>query len=453
MKFIQYLKRTSLVIKHCFPVQSNSRLFYRSSVMSANQSLTVAVCQLNCTADRKKNFETCKELINKAAAHHAKMVFLPECFDHVGESRAQSFELAESLDGHLICEYKKLAADHSLWLSLGGYHEKDLSKDQSRVYNAHIIINPSGEIVSVYRKVHLFDIDIPGSVRLKESDFTIPGTKLCPPVETSVGKIGLGICYDLRFPEFALALTKAGAEILTYPSAFTQTTGMAHWESLLRSRAIESQCYVIAAAQTGRHNAKRVSYGHAMVVDPWGCVVACSSEGVGIIFADINLESIKKIRSEMPIWEHRRSELYGSVMPPENDQNTETTYMFATNELNPDCIFYKTKYSMAFVNKKCVVPGHVLVTPLRCAKRLSDLNQDEVADLFLCVQTVQRKIEEAYNASSSSVAIQDGPDAGQTVPHVHVHILPRKPGDFKRNDDVYESLESHDKERISNGDL
>ncbi|GFS80660.1 nitrilase and fragile histidine triad fusion protein NitFhit [Nephila pilipes] len=448
MNPVRLLDRTSLIFKYCAfnnPIVSKSRLFSSTCIMSSNKSLTVAVCQLNCTADRKRNFETCKDLINKAASHNAKMVFLPECFDHVGESRAQSIELSETLDGPLMSEYKKLAAEQSLWLSLGGFHEKDLIKDPDRVFNTHVLINPRGEIASIYRKVHLFDIDIAGGIRLKESDYTIPGHDLCSPVDTDVGKVGLGVCYDLRFPEFALALTKAGAEILTYPSAFTQTTGMAHWESLLRSRAIETQCYVIAAAQTGKHNPKRTSYGHAMVIDPWGCIIACCSEGVGIALADINLEYIKKIRSEMPIWEHRRSELYGNIIAPKSFQDSNTTYMFADIRLNPEYIFYKTKYSMAFVNRKCVVQGHVLVTPIRCAKRFQDLNQNEVADLFMCVQTVQNKIEEVYNASSSNIAIQDGPDAGQTVPHLHVHILPRKSGDFKKNDDIYVELDKHDK--------
>ena len=131
-----------------------------------------------------------------------------------------------------------------------------------------------------YSKTHLFDVEIPEQgIRLKESDYVSPGKDIVRPVETSIGRIGLGICYDLRFPEFSLALARSGAQILTFPSAFTVATGMAHWESLLRARAIESQCYVVAAAQTGRHNAKRSSYGRTMIVDPWGTVVASQPAG------------------------------------------------------------------------------------------------------------------------------------------------------------------------------
>lgn len=384
------------------------------------------------------------------------MAFLPECFDHVGESKKQSIELAETLDGPLLARYKQLAQSNSIYLSLGGFHEKSSEENVSRVYNSHIVIDNTGSVVSIYRKIHLFDIDVAGGVQLRESDYTIPGNEICLPVDTPVGKVGLGICYDLRFPEFSLSLTKAGAEILTYPSAFTQTTGMAHWEPLLRSRATECQCYVIAAAQTGRHNPKRSSYGHAMVVDPWGCVVACCSDGVGMTLAEINLDYIKKIRLEMPVWEHRRTELYSPELSSNANQCAGTMenilkhekYMFGSIVLLPEQLFYKSKYSMAFVNKKPVIPGHVLVSPLRCAKRLGDLSQAEVTDLFQCVQVVQNVIEKEYKTSSSTVSIQDGPDAGQSIPHLHVHVLPRKPGDFEKNDDIYRILETHDKTDI-----
>ncbi|KFM61267.1 Nitrilase and fragile histidine triad fusion protein NitFhit, partial [Stegodyphus mimosarum] len=421
------------------------RNLFRNLTMSSSDSLVVAVCQLNSTADRNKNFEICKNFINVASSRQAKMIFFPECFDHVGESKEQSVQLAETLNGPLLAQYKQLAQEKSIWLSLGGFHEKSSNADEKRVYNSHIIINSAGEIVSVYRKIHLFDIDVAGGVRLRESDYTIQGREILPPINTPVGKVGLGICYDLRFPEFSLSLTKAGAEILTYPSAFTQTTGMAHWEPLLRSRAIESQCYVIAAAQSGRHNAKRSSYGHAMVVDPWGCVIASCSEGIGIVFAEIKPAYITKIRSEMPVWMHRQEELYGRILLPECKESIPEMYMFGSINLAPEQIFYKTKYSMAFVNKKPVLPGHVLVAPLRRVKRFEDLSQSEVSDLFMNVQFVQKTIELEYNASSSTIAIQDGPDAGQSIPHVHVHILPRRPGDFKRNDDIYHQLQEHDK--------
>lgn len=162
--------------------------------------------------------------------------------------------------------------------------------------------------MSVYRKSHLFDVELPEKgVSLKESAFTIPGPSLIAPVQTPIGKVGLGICYDLRFPELSLALQRHGAEILTYPSAFTVATGAAHWEVLLRARAIETQCFVLAAAQVSKHHDKRSSYGHALAVDPWGEVLGdCGGEEPGLIMVNINPQKVRNARRNMPVQEHRR---------------------------------------------------------------------------------------------------------------------------------------------------
>ena len=196
------------------------------------------------------------------------MVFLPECVDFVGEKKDQAFELAEPLDGPLMDKYKALAADSSIWLSLGSLHVRDPDPATKKIHNTHVVIDDQGCVAATYDKVHLFDVDIP-TFRIKESDFAVFGDSLKVPIQSPVGKVGLAICYDMRFPELALSLAKSGAEILTYPSAFTVATGYAHWEAILRARAIETQCYVIAAAQVGQHNAKRSSYGHSVVC--YGC--------------------------------------------------------------------------------------------------------------------------------------------------------------------------------------
>uniref|UniRef100_A0ABI7YAU8 CN hydrolase domain-containing protein n=1 Tax=Felis catus TaxID=9685 RepID=A0ABI7YAU8_FELCA len=173
-----------------------------------------------------------------------------------------------------------------------------------------------GSVVATYRKTHLCDVEIPGQGPMRESNSTIPGPSLESPVSTPAGKIGLAICYDMRFPELSLALAQAGAEILTYPSAFGSVTGPAHWEVLLRARAIETQCYVVAAAQCGRHHEKRASYGHSMVVDPWGTVVARCSEGPGLCLARIDLRYLRQLRQQLPVFQHRRPDLYGSLGHP-----------------------------------------------------------------------------------------------------------------------------------------
>ncbi|XP_053331067.1 deaminated glutathione amidase isoform X2 [Spea bombifrons] len=272
----------------------------------------IAVCQMTSTSDKEKNFSVCSGLIREAASRKASMVFLPEAFDYICDNTEETLSLAETLEGVTVQRYSSLARECDVWLSLGGFHEKGPCWD-TKISNSHLVLDNTGRIVSVYRKAHLFDVDLQSGVSLKESKYTIPGPGLIPPVSTPAGKVGLGVCYDLRFPEMALALSQEGAELLTYPSAFTVTTGLAHWEVLLRARAIENQCYVVAAAQTGSHNPKRSSYGHAMVVDPWGLVVAQCQEGVGLRYAEINLRYLSRLRTEMPVQNHRRPDLYGKI--------------------------------------------------------------------------------------------------------------------------------------------
>jgi predicted amidohydrolase len=182
------------------------------------------------------------------------------------------------------------------------------------VYNTHLVINGDGEIVESYRKLHLFDVHIENGPILMESNTTLAGNRIPTIVDTPVGKLGCATCYDLRFPEYSQRLRQDGAEILAYPSAFTVKTGQAHWEVLLRARAIETQCYVVAAAHAGQHNEKRASYGHAMVVDPWGTIVATCQDNTNeptLCYASIDLEYLESIRTAMPVSQHRRHNLLG----------------------------------------------------------------------------------------------------------------------------------------------
>lgn len=191
---------------------------------------------------------------------------------------------------------------------------------EERVFNTHLMIDPCGVIKGRYEKLHLFDVDLKGSggPTLLESQTTIPGRVLVPPIDTDVGKVGLLTCYDLRFPESSLLLRQQGAEILTYPSAFTIKTGQVHWEILLRARAIETQSYVLAPAQVGEHFPGRSSYGRAMMVDPWGTVVAECPETPSLEeietgsfgLAEIDLQKLDSVRMEMPLWEQRRKDVY-----------------------------------------------------------------------------------------------------------------------------------------------
>ena len=249
-----------------------SGIIFQSTARMADLSKpkpVVTVVQMTSTPD-KATFAQLSALVNRAKTRGALMTFLPECADYVSDSRDQAVALAEPLEGPTVSRYRELARSLKMWLSVGGYHEKPKAAEETkRIYNTHLLIDSEGTIQGVYRKVHMFDVDIPGAVPSYESAYTVPGSGIVPPVTTICGKVGMAICYDMRFPEMAISLVQQGAEILTYPSAFTVPTGMAHWETLLRNRAIENQCYVIAAAQIGRHHAKRSSYGNAMVVDHW----------------------------------------------------------------------------------------------------------------------------------------------------------------------------------------
>ncbi|XP_012054061.1 PREDICTED: nitrilase homolog 1 [Atta cephalotes] len=272
----------------------------------------IAVCQMRSIADKVKNLQVVSELAAEAKRRSATIAFFPEACDFLANNKKDIVTMAEPLTGLIVTSYKEIAIKNNIWLSLGGIHEA--SDNMEKIYNTHILINNEGELVAVYRKLHLFDMDNKDTgVRLMESDYVLKGIEIVPPVLTPVGKLALSICYDIRFPELSIILRNMGAQILTYPSAFTYETGAAHWEVMLRARAIENQCYVIAAAQTGTHNKKRMSWGHAMIVDPWGTIIAQCADKMGIAMAEIDLALLEKIRKNMPCEQHRRNDLYSRM--------------------------------------------------------------------------------------------------------------------------------------------
>ncbi|CAB3403560.1 unnamed protein product [Caenorhabditis bovis] len=401
----------------------------------------IAVCQMTSDNDLEQNFEAARSMIERAGEKKCEMVFLPECFDFIGRNKNEQVDLAMSVDGDYMRRYRELAKKHNLWLSLGGLHHKD-DADPAHPWNSHVVIDSQGNTRAIYDKLHLFDLEIPGKVRLMESEFSKAGAEMVEPIETPIGKMGLSICYDVRFAELSIWNRKKGAQILTFPAAFTLTTGLAHWETLLRARAIENQCYVIAAAQTGKHNEKRLSYGHAMVVDPWGAVVAQCSERVDMCFAEIDLSYVDELRTMQPVYSHRRNDLY-SIHVNEIDES-EIDMNFSKFAIKREQIFAKSRHSFAFVNLKPVTDGHVLVSTKRVVEKLTELNDEETADLFILAKKIQKMIEKFHGVESTTICVQDGKEAGQTVPHVHVHILPRRKGDFGDNE-IYYELANHDK--------
>ncbi len=308
---------------------SSSHRLPQALAMAASSSHRhlIAVAQMTSTSDIAQNRVAVEAAAAEAAGRRASILFLPECFAFLGDSTTSSSDIAEDLDGPLLQTYREMARRHGIWMSLGGFPERagapssssslPSSLPSSKVFNTHVIVDPSGSIVAAYRKVHMFDVSGPGLPTLQESAFTEAGAELVA-VDTPVGRLGLSTCYDVRFPRLYSELAAAGATVLAVPSAFTVPTGAAHWEPLLRARAIETQCYVVAAAQTGKHNESpgRTSWGHAMVVDPWGAVVAQASEGATspssptVIFAEIDPELIASVRAKMPVASHARAHVY-----------------------------------------------------------------------------------------------------------------------------------------------
>lgn len=291
----------------------------------SQKNYKIAVAQLTSTIDKEKNFETVARLVKKAKDldPDVKMVFFPECFAFMGDGKLKGN--AESLEGDLFTRYRKLAVQHKVWISYGGFPERSknsVDEENNRGYNCHIIVNDQGEQVITYRKIHLFDVNIPEkSLRLFESETTIPGTQVVT-CDSPIGILGVSICYDLRFPEiYTYMALKRGAVILLVPSAFTIPTGKAHWHVLLRSRAIENQCFVIAAAQSGVHNEKRSTYGHSLVVDPWGQVL-CDMEETSndIAIVELDMERLETVRKELPVLKHRREDIYQLRLIYENPQ-------------------------------------------------------------------------------------------------------------------------------------
>ena len=267
--------------------------------------LRVGAVQMRSSDDLAANLATCRELTGRAASEGARLVVLPENFAFLGRREGDKLPIAETLEaaGPVMTMLRELATKHGLWVIGGGTPEL-VAGDARRTYNTAVVVDPRGELVARYRKIHLFDIDIPGGVSLKESDATAPGHELVV-VDIDGAPVGVSICYDLRFPELYRKLVKGmGAEILLVPAAFTALTGAAHWELLLRARAVEDQAWVVAAAQWGKHNEKRESFGHTLVVDPWGTIVDQRVEGDGVVVATLDGETVAKRRAQMPCLQH-----------------------------------------------------------------------------------------------------------------------------------------------------
>ena len=267
--------------------------------------LKIAAVQMSSGQNKEKNLQQAEKLITKAAKGGAKLIVLPEVFNFRGKL-SDAAGAAETIPGHSTNFINGLAKKFKVWILIGSLMEKDTVRAyHGKPFNTSILINPQGKIIAKYRKIHLFDIRLKGK-EILESKRNQAG-KNPKLVKAGNAKLGLSVCYDLRFPELYRLYSKAGAEILCIPSSFTKPTGEAHWHTLIKARAIENLAYVIAPNQAGVGSGGIKTYGHSLIVDPWGKVLAEGpASGEAVIFADIDLEYLKKIRRNLPALEHRK---------------------------------------------------------------------------------------------------------------------------------------------------
>ena len=262
----------------------------------------VAAVQMNSGPDKAANVEAATRWIREAHRRGAALVGLPETFAWMGPE-AERAGAAEPLDGSTLTRMAALARELKIHLLAGSILETGPA--DGRLYNTSVLLGPDGERRAVYRKIHLFDVELNDGATYRESAGVAPGSELVA-ASADFATVGLSVCYDLRFPELYRGLSGRGADLLAVPAAFTLATGKDHWEVLLRARAIENQSYVLAPAQVGQHPGKRVTYGNAMVVDPWGLVVSRASEGEGLALASFDPQLLNDVRRRLPALRHRR---------------------------------------------------------------------------------------------------------------------------------------------------
>lgn len=262
-----------------------------------------AVIQMNSQTDLEKNLDQAYEFIEEAVDDGAELVGLPENFAFLG-GLSMRIENADEIQKQVSAFLSETAKELEVYVVGGSY---PVPAGEDKVYNHATLIGPDGEELASYNKIHLFDVDLSDEEAYRESDYIKPGeSKPVVCKNDAIGNWGLTVCYDLRFPELYRKLTEQGAEILSVPSAFTYTTGQVHWKTLLKARAIENTSYVFAPAQTGLHGQNRQTWGYAMIVDPWGNIVADAGSKPGYAIGEIDPREIKKARKKIPSLNHRR---------------------------------------------------------------------------------------------------------------------------------------------------
>lgn len=264
----------------------------------------IALAQLSVTANKAENILRAVTAIKTAAEGGANIISLPECFN---SPYGTSFfpEYAEEIPGESTTALSQAAKKYGVYVIGGSIPERSGTK----IYNTCTAFDPFGNIIGKHRKVHLFDINIPGKITFRESETLSPGDNLTI-IDTVYGKIGLGICYDMRFPEMAYLYANKGCKLIVYPGAFNMTTGPAHWELLQRARALDNQMFIATCSPARDEKASYQAWGHSSVINPWGVVIATTDHAAGVVFSDIDFEKVDEVRAGIPIRNQRRDDLY-----------------------------------------------------------------------------------------------------------------------------------------------
>ncbi len=266
---------------------------------------TVALCQMDSQSDREANLQTAERLLKRAAGEGAALIAFPELFNRIDAGEAPPEEVPSGVSIRFMAE---LARRHGVWVLCGSLHEAR----EGRRYNTSVLLNPTGEVAARYSKLHMFDVTLPdGSVAL-ESALVQPGEGITV-ADTPLGRLGMSICYDLRFPELYRLMALQGAEVLLVPAEFNRYTGQRHWEVLLRARAIENACYVLAPGQIGikqTADGPYPCYGNSMIISPEGEILARLGEEEGIALAEIDLRRVAESRQRIPVLQNRRTDIY-----------------------------------------------------------------------------------------------------------------------------------------------
>ena len=267
--------------------------------------IKLALCQMNVVDNKEKNMKTARLMIEESISKNADFIILPEMFN-CPYSNDKFIEYGEKeKSSETLSEISKLAKSNNAYILAGSIPEIE----EDKLYNTSYLFDRQGNVIAKHRKMHLFDIDVKGKITFKESDVLTAGNDFTI-ADTEFGKVGIGICYDIRFPELAKIMVENGALILIYPGAFNMTTGPAHWELLFRSRAMDNQTFCIGVAPALNNDASYHSYGHSIITNPWGEVIAQASEKESLIISEIDLSEIKKVREELPLLKNKRDDLY-----------------------------------------------------------------------------------------------------------------------------------------------